>query len=76
MKRLFAAEVAGHFINASVFNNGPLEKLIAENDGCLTSKLFTNVCKIMSILNNFTRTYQPQSRGQVERYNRTILPVL
>ena len=76
MKGISAAEVARHFVNSWVFNYGPPTELVADNGGCFTSKFFIDVCRIMSIKNNFTTTYHPQSNGQVERYNRTILAAL
>ena len=76
MKGISAAEVARHFVRSWVFNYGPPEDLIADNGGCFTSKYFQDVCRIMNVHNSFTTTYHPQTNGQVERYNRTILAAL
>lgn len=50
-------------------------ELIADNGGCSRSKFVIDICKMMSIQNNFTLTYHQQSNGLVERYSRTILAV-
>ena len=76
MKGISASEVARCFTNAWVFNYGPPTELVSDNGGCFTSKFFIDICRIMSIKNNFTTTYHPQANGQVERYNRTILAAL
>lgn len=55
---------------------GPPEVLIAENGGYFTSKFYQDVCRILSIKNNFTTTYHPQKNGQVYRYTRTIIAAL
>ena len=76
LKGVSAAEVAKAFVNTWVFNYGPPVELVSDNGTCFTSKYFQDVCRIMSIQNNFTTTYHPQTNGQVERYNRTILAAL
>lgn len=76
MKRVSAAEAAKHFVNTWLFNDGPPEELLADIGACFTAKFFQDVCRIMNIENNFTTTYHPQTNGQVEQYNRTILAAL
>ena len=76
MKGISAAEVAKHFVNSWVFNYGPPEELISDNGGCFTAKYFQDVCKLLNVKNSYTKTYHPQTNGQVERYNRTVLAAL
>lgn len=76
MKVFSAAEVARHFVNHSVLNNGPLADLLAINGGAFTSKFFQHVSKLMNIHNSFTTTYHPQANGLVERYKRKILAAI
>lgn len=76
MEGFSAAGVFGHFMNAWLFNYSPLKELIEDSVRYSTSKFFSVVCKIISIKNNFTRTYHPQANGQVKRYRRTILAAL
>ena len=76
MKGNSVVEVARCFVNKWVLNYGPPTEFISDNGGCFTSKVFLDVCIILSINNNFTTTYYSQANGQVERYNRTILAAL
>lgn len=76
MKDSSAAKVAQYFVGSWVFNYGPPVELIADNEGCFTSKLFIDDSKIMSIRNNLTTTYHPHGNGQVERYNRKIFAAI
>ena len=76
MKGISNAEVARCFVNEWIFNYGRPTKFISDNGGCFKSKFFLDVCRILSIKNNFTTTYHLQTNGQVERYNRTILAAL
>ena len=50
--------------------------LLADNGKQFTSKFFLDVCRILKVHNSFTTTYHPQTNGQVERFNRTILSAL
>lgn len=61
MKEPFAVEVANHFKIAWVFNYVPQEELLADNGVCFTSMFFSEVCEIMSIKNNSTKTYDHKS---------------
>lgn len=47
MKWISAVYRAIQFINSVVLNYGPTEKLIANNDGCFTSKCFIYACMII-----------------------------
>ena len=76
MKGISAAEGGRCFVNEWVFNYGPPKELISGNGGCFTCNFFLDVCIILSIKNNFTTTYYPQAKGQIERYKRTILAAL
>ncbi len=42
----------------------------------MTAKFFTHVCDILGVKNVFTTAYHPQTNGQVEQFNRTILASL
>lgn len=63
-------------MNAWVFNYGVPDEIEVDNVGFFKSKFFIDVCKIMSIENNFTSTCHPKSNGQVKRYHHTILAEL
>ena len=47
--------------------------LLSDNGRQFTAKLFQEVCTKLGIRNLFTTTNNPQTNGQVERFNRTIL---
>ncbi len=49
---------------------------LSDNGPQLTAKVFQEACRILGIKNVYTSTYHPQAKGQVERYNRTILSML
>ena len=76
LKRITAATVATAFVHHWVFTYGPPIKLLSDNGSQFTSKFFQNVCRILGVNNVFTTTYHPQTNGQAERFNRTILAAL
>ena len=76
LKGISASEVARAFVTHWVFSYGPPADLIADNGRQFTSRFFLDVCRILNVHNAFTTTYHPQTNGQVERFNRTILSAL
>ena len=47
-----------------------------DNGRQFTAKFFQDICAILGIRKQFTTAYHPQTNGQVERFNRTILACL
>ena len=41
-----------------------------------TSKLMSEICKLLEIRKTYTTPYRPQSDGLVERFNRTLISML
>ena len=76
MRRIDAYTVAVAFVEAWIFNYGPPKTLISDNGRQFAAKFFQAVCSLLGLSNIFTSTYHPQTNGQVERYNRTILAML
>ena len=76
MKKVTAQHVAIAFVEHWVFKYGPPKTLLSDNGSNFASKLFQRVCGYAGIANLYTSTYHPQTNGQVERYNRTILAML
>ena len=76
LPRINAYTVAVAFCEAWVFKYGAPRSLLSDNGKQFVAQLFQSVCKILGVSNIFTATYHPQTNGQVERYNRTILSML
>jgi len=71
-----AETVASAFCDTWVAFYGPPDTLLTDNGPQLTSTLFQGVCRLMGISHLFSTTYHPQTQGQVERYDRTIVAKL
>jgi Integrase core domain len=50
-----------------------LQALLSDNSTQFVSRSFAAVCATVGVKQLFTSTYHPQTNGQVERFNRTIL---
>ena len=68
--------VAKAFCEHWVFAYGPPVYLLTDNGSQFASKFFVDVCTILGIKQLFTTTYHPQTNGQAERFNRTLLQAL
>ncbi|MBR7801843.1 transposase, partial [Undibacterium sp. FT137W] len=55
---------------------GPPDSVLTDNGPQFASLFFQGVCDLMGIKNLFTTTYHPQTNGQVERFNRTLVDML
>ena len=73
MENVTAATVAKAFCEHWLFRYGPPAHLLSDNGGQFTAKFFQDVCAILGIRRLFTTVYHPQTNGQVEKFNRTIL---
>ena len=76
LKRITAETVAQAFISNWVFVYGAPVTLLSDIGGQFTSRFFLAVSKILSIESVFTMAYHPQTNGQVERFNRTLVSTL
>lgn len=76
VKVVLAKKVAKYFVDNWVFNYSPPTDLIDENRKQLLSKFFLEVCRFFNFHYSFTKTYNPQTNGQVEIFNPTILTPL
>jgi hypothetical protein len=71
-----ALSVARAFCDQWPYVYGPPVSLLTDNGPQFTAKVFKAVCAELVIHKVFTTAYHPQTNGQVERYNRTILASL
>ena len=76
LRRIDVYTVAVAFVEHWIFNYGPPKTLISDNGKQFASKFFQAVCSLLGLSNIFTSTYHPQTDGQVELYNGTILEML
>ena len=68
--------VAKAFCDEWVFNYGQPAFLLSDRGTQFTARFFNTVCDILGIRQAFTSAYHPQTNGQTERFNRTILASL
>lgn len=69
----FAAVV---FLEVWVSEYAIPEPFLSDNGPQLAVKFFNSVSRSLSIANVYTCTHRPETNGQVERYNRTVVAVL
>jgi transposase InsO family protein len=76
LRTVTALLVARAFCDHWAYAYGSPSSLLTDNDPQFTAKFFQAVCSELGIHKVFTTAYHPQTNGQVERYNRTILASL
>lgn len=76
LKQISAAVIAQAFMQECFYVNCSPLNLLWDDGKQFVPKFFQAVCHILGARNVFTMTYQPQTNGQVERSNRTILAAL
>lgn len=76
LRTVTALSVARAFCDHWVYAYGPPISLLTDNGPQFTAKFFLAVCSELGVHKVFTTAYHPQTNGQVERYNRTILASL
>jgi transposase InsO family protein len=60
-------------LEAWVFSYVPPRYLLTDNGAQFAAKFFLPVCRELGSEKVFTTAYHPQTNGQVERFNRTIV---
>ena len=73
LRTISAYLVARAFCDHWVFAYGPPRYVLTDNGTQFTSKFFLDVCRELGIAKGYTTAYHPQTNGQVERFNRTIV---
>ena len=68
-----AATTALAFLEHWVFVYGALTYLLTNRRANFTTKFFQAVCSSLGVRNLFTTAYHPQTNGQFERFNRTLI---
>ena len=76
LKSITALSVAVAFVNEWVFKYGAPRHLLSDNGSQFISDLFHRVCAMLKVQNSMTLTYHPQTNGQTERFNRTLVAML
>ncbi|CAN8077309.1 unnamed protein product [Agarophyton chilense] len=68
-----ATDVATAFLSHWVYPYGMPLYLLTDNGSQFVPKFFSHVCATLGIKHVTTTAYHPQTNGQVERFNRTLL---
>ncbi len=71
-----AEVVAKAFVDQYISRFGPPLEIHTDQGGCFNGSLFQACCKLLDITKTRTTPYRPRSNGQVERYNRVLLPMI
>ena len=76
MSSVRAIDVARAFLVHWVYVYGPPRSVLTDNGTQFASRFLLEVYRILGIKGVFTATYHPQTNGQPERYNSTLLSAL
>jgi len=68
-----AVDIADAFTRHWVFAYGPPKTILTDNGPQFTAKFLLEVHRILGVHAIFTSAYHPESNGQTERYNRTLV---
>ncbi len=71
-----AATCADKILNEFICRFGCPYDLHTDQGTNYTSKLFTELCKLLEIRKTRSSPYHPSGNGQVERYNRTLISMI
>lgn len=71
-----AETIVDLFINNIVLRHGEPQYLLSDQGSNFTSKLVTDVCKLLELRKIQTTPYHPQCDGLVERFNKTLIEQL
>ena len=64
------------FCEAWSFKYSVPRSLLSDSGPQFNAKFFQSACRLLGITNLYTSVHDPQTNGQVERYNRTIASML
>lgn len=73
LKSVTADSMTKAFVTHWVMDYGPPQRLLSNNRKQFTSEFFHHICELLGTTNVLTKTYHPQTNGQAERYNHTII---
>jgi len=73
LRRITAVTVASAFLTAWVAAYGPPECVLSDRGRQKDNSFFRAVMRMLGTRCKYTTPYHPQTNGQVERYNRTLL---
>jgi transposase InsO family protein len=76
LRRITADDAALVFFVHWVSCFGPPLILLSDNGSQLSARMFQAVCFMMGVKQLFTSTYHPQTNGQTELFNRTVVIML
>jgi len=73
LRKITAVSVASALVEVWVASYGPPDVILSDQGSQFMSKFFLSVCRTLGIEPRASTPYHPQTNGQVERYNRTIV---
>jgi len=73
MTCITATDISSSFSRDWITVYGPPDTALTDNGPQFASLFFQGVCGLMGIKNLYTKTYHPQTNGQVERFNKTLV---
>ena len=76
LTNITALTVARAFCKEWVYHYGQPTFLLSDRGSQFTSEFFGAVCDTLNVRQAFTSAYHPQTNGQVERFNRTLVASL
>lgn len=73
MKMTTAVKVAEQFVEQWIIPYGAPDYLLSDNGPQFVAKFFEAICTCLTIKHLTTTAYHPETNGQVERFNRTLV---
>ena len=71
-----AKSIAKKFYEKVICIHGCPKRLLSDNGSAFVSDLFQELCSLYGVTQTFSTAYSPQSQGQVERSQRSIISLL
>jgi transposase InsO family protein len=71
-----AQTIARLLVNHICYKYGVPAEILSDNGPCFAGELYRCICQFMGIRRIFTTPYHPQTNGQVERFNRTMIDMM